>query len=70
MNRNLYAIESSKGYLYDIEEYTEDVLAAPTFADYDNAAKRLAQISGSLAEECWITVAEIPFPHPVGIKVA
>ena len=70
MDRFLYAIESSKGYLCDIEEYTENILTAPTFADYDYAVKRLTQISGCLQEECWVTVAQVPFPHPVGIKVA
>jgi len=70
MDRNLYAIESSKGYLCDIEEYTEDILQAPTFADYDNAVKRLTSVSGCLTEECWVTVAQVPFPRPIGIKVA
>jgi len=68
MERNLFVIESTKGYLIDIEKYTADVLVAPSFTNYDFALKRLCEIYDLLTEECWVTSVLIPFPHPVGIK--
>jgi hypothetical protein len=70
MDRNLFVIESPKGYLFDIEKYTDDVLTAPSFTNYDFALKRLFEIYDLLTEECWVTSVLIPFPHPVGIRFA
>jgi hypothetical protein len=65
MNRVLHVIESDKGYLYDIEKYTDDVMKAVTFVDFTQACKRLAGVSGVLSNSCWVGAVHVPFPRPV-----
>ena len=64
MERLVHVIESDKGYLSDLEEYTDDLLEAVTFISYDFAVKRLAAVSGQLNENCWVSCAYLPFPRP------
>jgi hypothetical protein len=64
MERILHVIESDKGYLSDIEEYTYDLMEAVTFVDFTYACKRLASISGVLSTPCWIGAVHMPFPRP------
>lgn len=67
MERLLYAIKSNKGFLADIERYTDDILDAVTFVDFDNAAYRLAEINDLLVEQCWIVAKYVPFPRPIAV---
>jgi hypothetical protein len=69
MHRILYAIESDKGFLTDIECYTDDILDAVTFVDFDNAAQRLAAINDQLEENCWVGAELVPFPRPTPIRL-
>lgn len=64
MNRVVYTIESSDGYLKDIEVYTNDILEAVTFTDFEHACSRLTIVSGLLSKECWVDAKYIPFPRP------
>ena len=68
MDRLVYVIESSKGYLCDIERYTNNILEAVTFVEYDTAAQKLASLGKSLVTECRVNMHCIPFPHPIGFK--
>jgi len=67
MKRTVFAIESNKGYLREVEEYTIDVLEAAVFFGYEFAVSKLTEIRPSLKEECWLTTVQLPFPHPVGL---
>jgi hypothetical protein len=67
MKRLLYTIESTKGFLADIERYTDNILDAVTFVDFDNAAHRLAQVNDLLVEPCWIVAKYVPFPRPIAV---
>lgn len=69
MQRTLYVIESSKGYLSDIERYTDNILDAVTFVDFDIAAQRLVSVSGLLSEPCWVAAEQVPFPRPTPIQL-
>lgn len=64
MDRLVHVIESSKGYLSDLESYTDNIMDAVTFVSYDFAIKRLATVSGLLSEPCWVGCAYMPFPRP------
>lgn len=66
MKRLRHAIECNKGYLYDLEQYTDDPNIAATFTDYEIAIKRLAALSNRLKHKCWISTVYIDFPHPIG----
>jgi hypothetical protein len=66
MDRLVYVIESSAGYLCDIEQYTKDIAKAITFVEYDTAVKKLAAIRNKLITECRVNMHCIPFPHPIG----
>jgi hypothetical protein len=68
MDRLIHVIESKKGYLKDIEEYTDDILDAVTFIDYNIAIRQLIAVSGLLTEECWVGCTYIPFPRPTPFK--
>ena len=68
MQRLVYVIESTRGYLYDIEKYTPNLLEAVTFVDYDTAVRKLAALGKSLAMECRVNMHCIPFPHPTGLN--
>jgi hypothetical protein len=68
MDRLVYVIESSKGYLYDIEKYTSNIFEAVTFVEYDTAVKKLATLTKSLVTECRVNMHCIPFPHPIGYQ--
>jgi hypothetical protein len=68
MKRLLHVIESDRGYLCDLEEYTEDPNAAITFVDYGIAIKRLATLSKKIKTDCWVGAVYVDFPHPVGYK--
>jgi hypothetical protein len=63
MKKLTHVIESAKGFLYDIEKYTNDIEDAVTFCDFDCASKRLASMSGVLNEQCWVGSAYISFPR-------
>ena len=67
MERLLYAIKSNKGFLADIERYTDNILDAVTFVDFDNAAYRLAEINDLLVEQCLIVAVYVPFPRPTAV---
>lgn len=64
MDRVVFTIKSDKGLLSDIEKYTNNILDAVTFVDFETACKRLAAVSGLLKQECWIEAEYIPFPRP------
>lgn len=64
MNRLVHVIESNKGYLCDLESYTNNIMEAVTFVSYDFAIRRLATVSGQLSETCWVGCAYMPFPRP------
>lgn len=67
MKRLSYAIESTQGFLKDIEDYTNDVLEAVTFTNFEFACERLAVVNNLLSTECWISAVYIPFPRPVPV---
>jgi hypothetical protein len=64
MDRLVHVIESDKGYLSDLESYTDNIMDAVTFVSYDFAINRLATVSGKLTENCWVGCAYMPFPRP------
>lgn len=70
MDRIVYTIESAKGLLKDIEVYTQDILEAVTFTDFETACFRLTLISGLLSEECWVGAKRVPFPRPKPMRSA
>jgi len=68
MKKIVHVIESAKGFLCDVEDYTRDVERAVTFTDFNCATKRLVSISGMLEEECWIGSTYIQFPRLTPIR--
>lgn len=64
MYRFVYTIESSKGFLQDIEQYTDNILDAVTFTSLDNALKGLRAVHEKLTAECWVGVCVLAFPRP------
>ncbi len=62
MKRLVFAIQSAKGYLTEVEKYTTDITEAPTFVDFDNASRKLGAVRKWLKTECWIGVDYVPFP--------
>jgi hypothetical protein len=62
MYRTAFVIESTQGYLTDIEHYTKEVGDSVLFADFDNAVNRLKQIKEFLKNSCWINEVKVPFP--------
>lgn len=66
--RPLYVIKSDKGFLADIERYTDDVLEAVTFVDFDFAVKKLASVRSLLKEICWVGTEYVPFPRPTPVQ--
>jgi hypothetical protein len=69
MHRILYAIESNKGFLSDIERYTANILDAVTFVEFDVDASRLAALDDCLSETCWIVAKQVPFPRPTPFQL-
>ena len=69
MLRKIYVFCSKKGYLSDINKYTDDPLSAISFSDYDVATKRLLAAKKLLKEDCRVVSVEIPFPRPRGWHV-
>lgn len=63
MKKSIYVIESEKGFLKDIESYTDDIYEAATFVDYDNAVHRLCSVNGMLSTNCVVTSSLIDFPR-------
>lgn len=63
MKRLVYTIESSKGFLKDIELYTDDVLDAVTFTTFDTAVMRLNGVKEKLQTDCWVGLEYIEFPR-------
>lgn len=63
MKKRIYVIESEKGFLRDVEEYTDNVYKAVTFVDYDNAVKCLRSVKTLLSAECNVTTSNIDFPR-------
>lgn len=63
MKKSIYVIESEKGYLSDIESYTNDIYKAAVFVDYDSAVRKLCNISGGLSTSCTVTSSLIDFPR-------
>lgn len=63
MERTIWTIESNEGYLYDIEQYTQDVSKAVDFPDLDTALRRLTLVRKKLTKACWITAQTLPFPR-------
>lgn len=63
MERLVHVIESDEGYLTDIENYTQSIEDAVTFADLETACQKLASISGMLSNTCWIGAAYMQFPR-------
>jgi len=63
MKRLTYAIESTKGFLRDIEDYTDDLLEAVTFTNFDIAVIRLSAVKSRLQYECWVSVIYLDFPR-------
>jgi hypothetical protein len=63
MKRLTYTIESTKGFLRDVEDYTDDLLEAVTFTNFDVAAFRLNTVRDRLRDECWVSVIYMDFPR-------
>lgn len=63
MKRLTYAIESTQGFLRDIEDYTDDLLEAVTFTNFDIAVIRLSAVKNRLQCECWVSVIYLDFPR-------
>lgn len=63
MKKSIYVIQSHKGFLYDIEKYTDDIHKAAVFVDYDVAVEKLSAISGVLTTECTVKASFIDFPR-------
>jgi hypothetical protein len=63
MKKSIYVIQSDKGFLCDVENYTDDIHKAAVFVDYDVAVKKLCAVSGVLTTECTVTTTAIDFPR-------
>jgi hypothetical protein len=63
MDRFVWAIESSKGFLCSIEEYTADLHKAAVFIELDTALERFTTFRKNLKEECRVTRHKLPFPR-------
>jgi len=63
MKRLTYVLESTKGFLRDVEDYTDDLLEAVTFTTFDVAAIRLNSVKDKLRHECWVSVIYLDFPR-------
>lgn len=64
MERLVYAIETPKGFLKDIEQHTYDIMEAVTFTSFETACERMVAVSGLLTTDCWVEASYIPFPRP------
>jgi hypothetical protein len=69
MQRLVHVIESEKGYLSDLERYTEDIVEAVTFVSFEVAVERLTTVRKRLTETCWVDVAYLPFPRPKPVEL-
>jgi len=63
MKKSIYVIQSHKGFLCDIEKYTNDIHKAAVFVDYDVAVEKLCAVNGVLTTECTVTTSAIDFPR-------
>lgn len=63
MKKSIYVIESHKGFLCDIEKYTDDIHKAVVFVDYDVAVEKLSAVSSVLTTECTVKTSFIDFPR-------
>lgn len=63
MKRLVFTIESQKGFLQDIEKYTDSLVDAVSFSTLDTAIKRLSVVRKKLTMECWIGVNYLEFPR-------
>lgn len=63
MDRFVWAIESDKGFLFEVEEYTSNLHKAVVFTDLDAALSRLRMLQSDLKETCRLTRQQLPFPR-------
>ena len=64
MKRIIFTIASDKGFLQDIEKYTDSLVDAVSFATFDSAVKSLNAVREKLTTECWVDVNYLEFPRP------
>lgn len=62
MKRKVYVFASTKGFLQDIEKYTDNVEEAAFFVDEQSAIKKLISINKLLSSPCLIETVYIDFP--------
>jgi hypothetical protein len=67
MKRTVYAIKTKKGYLQDIEKYSNNILEVPVFVDWTEALHKAALVSRRISTECWISQEQLPFPRPTAL---
>lgn len=63
MKRLIFTIESHKGFLQDIECYTDSLVDAVSFTTFDVAAQRLSAVREKLTLECWVSANYLEFPR-------
>jgi hypothetical protein len=69
MKTTIFILESNKGFLKDIEEYTSDILEAVSFTNFEFACQKLIQVHHLLKNECWVSTQQIPFPRPKPFRI-
>lgn len=69
MIRVLYALKSPLGYLYELEDYTDDPEKAITFADFDAAVERLTAVKDKLKHNCRVVAVGVSFPRNTPIQI-
>ena len=64
MKRIIFTITSDKGFLQDVEQYTDSLVDAVSFGTFESAIKSLSAVQEKLTTECWIDVNYLDFPRP------
>jgi hypothetical protein len=68
MTQTVYAFHSKKGFLSDIEKYTNDPEKAVTFVSFEVASKRLNGFKDRLKHTCRIVSVQLPFPRTTAVQ--
>jgi|32_taG_2_1085360.scaffolds.fasta_scaffold22862_2 hypothetical protein len=63
MDRHVWVIESSDGFLKDIGIYTTDIEKAVVFSCLQSAVDKFMSLSGTLSSDCWINRVPLSFPR-------
>lgn len=64
MKRIIFTIASDRGFLQDVERYTDSLVDAVSFSTFDSAIKGLSAVREKLTRECWVDVHYLDFPRP------